>query len=73
MHCKKSVPLLETSRQPAAPQSSEGIFHEQDQDSFKDSIFLLTTFTSMSRFQADIIVKDRLRSNIQFWRDIGAN
>ena len=31
---EKSAPLLEPSRQPAAPLSSEGIIQEQDQDSF---------------------------------------
>ena len=33
---EKSAPLLEPSKQQAAPQSSECTIHEQDQDSFKD-------------------------------------
>ena len=70
---EKSAPLSEPSRQPAAQLSSEGIIHEQDQDSFKDEYFLTNNFYEYEQGQADIIVKDRLKSNIQFWRDIGAN
>ena len=70
---EKSAPLLEPSRQPGAPQSSEGPIQEQDQDSFKDEYFLTNNFYEYEQGQADIIVKDRLKSNIQFWRDIWAN
>ena len=70
---EKSAPLSEPSRQLAAQLSSEGIIHEQDQDSFKDEYFLTNNFYEYEQGQADIIVKDRLKSNIQFWRDIGAN
>ena len=69
----KSAPLLEPSRQPAGPQSSEGTIHEQDQDSFKDEYFWTNNFYEFEQGQADIIVKDRLKSNIQFWRNIWAN
>ena len=41
---EKSAPLSEPSRQPAAQLSSEGIIHEQDQDSFKDEYFLTNNF-----------------------------
>ena len=70
---EKITPLSEPSRQPAAQLSSEGIIHEQDQDSFKDEYFLTNNFYEYEQGQADIIVTDRLKSNIQFWRDIGAN
>ena len=70
---EKSAPLSEPSRQPAAQLSSEGIIHEQEQDKFKDEYFLTNNFYEYEQGQADIIVKDRIKSNIQFWRDIGAN
>ena len=69
-----SAPLLEPRRQLAAPLSSEGIFQEQEQDIFKDEYFSTNNyFYEYEQGQADIIVKDRLKCNIQFWRDIGAN
>ena len=70
---EKSAPLLEPSRQPAAPQSSECTIHEKDQDSFKDEYFFTNNFYEYKQDQADIIVKDRLKSNIQFWRNIGTS
>ena len=70
---EKRAHLLEPSRQPAAPRSSEGTIQEQDQDSLKDEYILTNIFYVYEQGQVDIIVKDRLKSNIQFWRDIGAN
>ena len=73
MHWRKECPFIEPSRQPAAQLSSGGIIHEQDQDSFKDEYFLTNNFYEYEQGQVDIIVKDRSKSNIEFWRDIGAN
>ena len=61
---EKSAPLSVPSRQPAAQLSSEGIIHEQDQDSFKDEYFLTNNFYEYEQGQGDIIFKDRLKSNI---------
>ena len=66
-------PLLEPSRQQAAPQSNECTIHEQDQDSFKDEYFLLIIFMSISRARLISLLRTGLKSNMQFWRNIGTS
>ena len=47
--------------------------NERDEGILKDEYFLTDDFYEYEQGQADIIVKDRLRKHIQFWREIGTD
>lgn len=66
------VHSLSSSQPQIQPRSSSGVEKERA-DFLKDEYFLTDNFYEYEQGQAEILVKDRLRKNVGFWRNIGAS
>ena len=62
-----------SSSQPQKPLRSSSGVAEGRADFMKDEYFLTDNFYEYEQGQAEIFVKDRLRKNIGFWKNIGAS